>query len=59
MALESGRRLMFWGLAVLLIGLILLLERLNVIEGGLLKYWPVLLIALGATMVVNWWRKKE
>lgn len=50
---------MFWGLAVLLIGLILLLERLNVIEGGLLKYWPVLLIALGATMVVNWWRERN
>ena len=50
---------MFWGLAVLLIGLILLLERLNVIEGGLLKYWPALLIALGATMVVNWWRKRD
>ena len=50
---------MFWGLAVLLIGLILLLERLDVIEGGLSTYWPVLLIALGVAMVVNWWRKKE
>ena len=50
---------MFWGLAVLLIGLILLLERLNVIEGGLSKYWPVLLVALGATMVVNWWRERD
>ena len=50
---------MFWGLAVLLIGLILLLERLDVIEGGFSTYWPVLLIALGMAMVVNWWRKKD
>ncbi len=50
---------MFWGLAILLIGLILLLERLELIEGGLSTYWPVLLIALGAAMVVNWWRKRE
>ena len=50
---------MFWGLAVLLVGLILLLERLDIIEGGFSTYWPVLLIALGVAMVVNWWRKKE
>ena len=50
---------MFWGLAVLLIGLVLLLERLDVIEGGFSTYWPVLLIALGVAMVVNWWRKKD
>ena len=50
---------MFWGLALLLIGLILLLERLELIEGGLSTYWPVLLMALGAAMVVNWWRKRE
>ena len=50
---------MFWGLAILLIGLILLLERLDLIQGGFSTYWPVLLIALGAAMVVNWWRKKE
>ena len=50
---------MFWGLAVLLIGLVLLLERLDVIKGGLSTYWPVLLIALGVAMVVNWWRKKD
>ena len=50
---------MFWGLAILLIGLILLLERLDLIQGGFSTYWPVLLIALGVAMVVNWWRKKE
>ncbi len=59
MVRESGRQAMFWGLAVLLIGLILLLERLDVIEGGFSTYWPVLLIALGVAMVVNWWRKKD
>ncbi len=50
---------MFLGLAVIFVGLVLLLERLNIIEGGFSTYWPVLLIALGATMVVNWWRKRE
>ena len=50
---------MFWGLAILIIGLILLLERLDLIEGGFSVYWPVLLIALGVAMVVNWWRKRE
>ena len=50
---------MFWGLAVLLVGLILLLERLDVIEGGLSTYWPVLLIALGVAMVANWWRQRD
>ena len=50
---------MFWGLIVLLIGVILLLDQLDIIEGGFSTYWPVLLIAVGATMVVNWWRKRE
>ncbi len=50
---------MFLGLVVILIGLILLLERLDIIEGGFSTYWPVLLIALGVTMVVSWWRKRE
>ncbi len=50
---------MFLGLAVIFVGLVLLLERLGIIEGGFSTYWPLLLIALGATMVVNWWRKRE
>lgn len=50
---------MFLGLVVIFIGLALLLERLDIIEGGFSAYWPVLLIALGATMVVNWWRRRE
>ena len=50
---------MFLGLVVIFIGLILLLERLGVIEDGFSTYWPVLLIALGVAMVVNWWRKKD
>ena len=40
-------------------GVILLLERLDVIEGGLSDYWPVLLIAVGVAMVGNWWRRRD
>lgn len=50
---------LFWGLAVMLVGVILLLERLDVIEGGLSDYWPVLLIAVGVAMVGNWWRRRD
>ncbi len=50
---------MFLGLVVIFIGLILLLDRLDVIENGFSSYWPVILIALGATMVVNWWRNRD
>ena len=50
---------MFLGLVVIFIGLALLLERLDIIELRFGTYWPVLLIALGVTMIVNWWRKRE
>ena len=50
---------MFLGLVVIFVGAILLLERLDVIEGGFSTYWPAILIALGATMIVNWWRNRD
>ena len=49
---------LFGGLVVI-VGALLLLERLDIIEGDWGLYWPVILIALGATMVVNWWRKRD
>ncbi len=50
---------MFLGLVVILIGVILLLERLNIIEGGFSTYWPVLLIALGASMIYDRFRQRR
>ena len=50
---------MFIGLALIAIGLIFLLERLGVIEGGLGQYWPVLLIAIGVAIVIEQFRKKR
>ena len=50
---------MFLGLVVILIGVILLLERLNIIEGGFSTYWPVLLIALGASMIYDRLRQRR
>ena len=45
---------MFWGLAIIFVGLILLLEELEIVKGGLSDFWPVLLVALGMAMVANW-----
>ena len=50
---------MFLGVVVILIGVILLLERLNIIEGGFSTYWPVLLIALGASMIYDRLRQRR
>lgn len=49
---------MFIGLAVIAIGILLLLDRLDVLKGGLGKYWPVLIIALGIAMVLSRWRRR-
>ena len=43
---------MFIGFLILLLGILMLLERLGVIHGGFWDYfWPVALIALGISMV--------
>ena len=50
---------MLIGLALIAIGLIFLLERLGVIEGGLGQYWPVLLIVVGVAIVIDRFRNKR
>ena len=50
---------MFIGIVVIFIGAVLLLERLGIIEGGFSTYWPLLLIALGISMVVNQMRRRN
>ncbi|MCK4301132.1 MAG: hypothetical protein KAW91_00070 [candidate division Zixibacteria bacterium] len=43
---------MFLGVLLLLMGVLLLLERLDVIPGGSWDYfWPVVIIAIGVSLV--------
>ncbi|SYZ74177.1 hypothetical protein TRIP_C60447 [Candidatus Zixiibacteriota bacterium] len=45
---------MFWGIAFLIAGALLLLSRLNVIPGDFWDYLiPIVLIALGAKMIFD------
>ena len=44
---------MFWGLGLVFVGIVLLLERLDVIHVGIGRLWPVLLIILGIAMLAN------
>ncbi|MBI5474268.1 MAG: hypothetical protein HY961_18180 [Ignavibacteriae bacterium] len=48
---QSGR---FWGIAFVLVGTALLLDRLYLFNFRLWDFWPLLLVALGASMI---WRK--
>ena len=50
---------MFLGLTVVCIGVILLLERLEVIEGGLSRFWPALLIVFGVSLIVDRWKSRK
>ena len=50
---------MLLGITVTFIGVVLLLERVGVIESGFSKYWPVILIAFGLSLVFDRWRKRE
>ncbi len=43
---------MFLGVLLLLLGVLLLLERLGVIPGGSWNYfWPVVIIAVGVSLI--------
>lgn len=44
---------MFIGVVLVIVGVVLLLERLEIIEGGLGTYWPLLLVAVGAAMIFD------
>ena len=51
--------MLYLGSAVIVIGALLLLERMEIIEGSISTYWPVLLIAIGLAMVISWWRDPD
>ncbi|MBI2936535.1 MAG: hypothetical protein HYY31_07015 [Chloroflexi bacterium] len=51
---------MFAGLVLVFVGVVLLLERLDIISNGFSTYWPVILIVLGLSFLFNrlsrrWW----
>jgi len=48
---------MFAGLALIAVGVLLLLEKLGVIERGLGTYWPVLFIIL--SVAVGFWSRRN
>ena len=50
---------MFIGVVLVIVGVVLLLERLEIIEGGLGTYWPLLLVAVGAAMIFDRLRGKR
>lgn len=49
---------MFWGLILIIAGLLMLADHLNIIHGHFWNYlWPVVLIMIGGSMLFR--RKKE
>lgn len=45
------------GITIMLLGSVLLLDRLEVVDAGaLLRWWPLLLILFGASLIVQAWR---
>lgn len=50
---------MWFGLVLIVIGAVLLLEKLGVIEGGLSTFWPLILIAIGMAIVFGNARRRS
>ncbi len=50
---------MFFGLILISVGVILLLEKLNILEGGFGTYWPVILIAFGISIFISHQRRRR
>ena len=45
---------MFWGILLLLLGVLMLLNRLDLIRGGFWDWvWPVAIIAIGVNMLAK------
>jgi len=50
---------MFLGLMLIFVGAIILLGKLNIIEGGFGTFWPVILIALGISVFISRQRRRR
>jgi hypothetical protein len=44
---KHGRKDVFVGLVIILVGVLFLLQNLGYIQGSILRYWPVILIIWG------------
>lgn len=50
---------MFWGLALVFVGVVLLLDQLDVLHDGFSKLWPVLVILLGLAILTDRFRRSS
>jgi len=50
---------MFIGLALIFVGIVFLLERLNVISMGIGELWPVFIIILGIGILTDRFRRRR
>jgi hypothetical protein len=47
-----NRSALFWGVLLVLLGLAFLLDNFNLIPGGVVDWWPLLVIAAGLWLLV-------
>ncbi len=50
---KPNRTALFWGFALILAGLIFLLNNFNLIPGSLFNWWPVLVLGAGLWMLIQ------
>ena len=48
---------MFWGLAVIYAGVLLLLQSLDIVDDAFSRYWPGFVILLGLAIISDRWRR--
>ncbi|HBZ06496.1 MAG TPA: hypothetical protein DEP03_08995 [Massilia sp.] len=54
------RKQMMWGLVLILVGLVFLLDRMNVLDASeLWHYWPLLLVVAGINQTIGYPSAKE
>jgi Domain of unknown function (DUF5668) len=47
----SNRGALVWGIVLVLLGLVFLLNNFNVVPGGVLDWWPVLVLGAGVWLL--------
>ena len=50
---------MLIGIILVIVGAVLLLERLDIIEGGFETFWPLILVAVGAVLIFDRLRNRK
>ncbi|RUA05494.1 MAG: hypothetical protein DSY88_00995 [Candidatus Poseidoniales archaeon] len=61
MSIQSpeGTEVHVFGLILIFVGVILLLEKLDILSGGFGTYWPVILISFGVSIFVLHQRRRR